>query len=251
MNMPSVRIVIVDDDPEIRDLVREYLANEGFDIREARDGEAMRALIAERVPDVVLLDLTLPGEDGLTLARSLRQDFPAMGIVMISGKEDVVDRVAGLEVGADDYIVKPFHLRELLARVRSVLRRRASSDDRLPATDSTVADPTPRQLLTFSGWILDCDRRSLVSPGGEPLELTGGEFDLLVAFASHPKRALTREQLLDYARSREAEAFDRSIDVQVGRLRRKIEQDPKRPTLIKTVRNVGYMFGADVTVTDG
>ena len=177
-----------------------------------------------------------------------------MGIVMISGKEDVVDRVAGLEVGADDYIVKPFHLRELLARIRSVLRRRDISGNSPagPAESQTaLAGTGSRQLLCFSGWILDSEQRILTSPDGELPQLTGGEFDLLVAFASHPKRALTREQLLDYSRSRDAEAFDRSIDVQVGRLRRKIEQDPKRPALIKTVRNVGYMFGADVTLTNG
>ena len=245
-------VIVVDDDPEIRDLVREYLAEEGFAVTEAKDGTALRDQIALRIPDIVLLDLKLPGEDGLTLARELRQKDPTVGILMISGKEDVVDRVAGLEVGADDYLVKPFHLRELLARVRSVLRRReagAPQGEPRAEVQPRAATPgeRPRKVFRFSDWIFDGDRRTLVSESGEAVDLTSGEFDLLAVFVGHANRALTRDQLLDYARSREAEAFDRSIDVQVGRLRRKIERDPKRPALIKTIRNIGYMFDADVT----
>ena len=255
MNTLSTKAIVVDDDPEIRDLVKEYLTDEGFVVDEAPDGAALRVLIEKNVPDIILLDLKLPGDDGLTLAREIRQKFPSVGIVMISGKEDVVDRVAGLEVGADDYITKPFHLRELLARIRSVLRRRDNGQNgRNGETPSTIrtgaesADTQLRHIMQFSDWVLDGNGRKLFSMAGTPVELTGGEFDLLVAFVSHPNRALSRDQLLDYARSRETEAFDRSIDVQVGRLRRKIEQDPKRPALIKTIRNVGYMFSADVTV---
>ena len=256
MTSTSPHVVVVDDDAEIRDIIHEYLSEEGFSVGEAPDGEVMRSLIAERVPDVVLLDLKLPGEDGLTLARALRQKHPAMGIVMISGKEDVVDRVAGLEVGADDYIVKPFHLRELLARVRSVLRRSENGEARhanmaAPAPESASSPgASPRRVYRFSDWVLDGSGRVLLSGDGAPVELTSGEFDLLATFVSHPNRALSRDQLLDYARNREAEAFDRSIDVQVGRLRRKIERDPKRPALIKTIRNIGYMFSAEVTVQD-
>lgn len=247
-------VLIVDDDAEIRNLVQEYLSDEGISVEEACDGESMRACIAESVPDLVLLDLKLPGEDGLSLARELRQNHQKLGVIMISGKEDVVDRVAGLEVGADDYLVKPFHLRELLARVRSVLRRSDNfgSVNAAPAGDLKKAigraAAEPRTIYTFSNWLLDKEGRTLESAHGEPIELTGGEFDLLVAFVAHPNRALSRDQLLDYARSRETDAFDRSIDVQVGRLRRKIEHDPRRPTLIKTVRNVGYMFSADVKI---
>jgi DNA-binding response OmpR family regulator len=253
MTISGVSVVVVDDDAEIRDLVRAYLSDEGFSVGEAADGGSMRNLIAERVPDLVLLDLRLPGEDGLTLARELRQNFPRMGIVMISGKEDVVDRVAGLEVGADDYVVKPFHLRELLARVRSVLRRRENGQSVEANQSNGVAGagPLPRKICRFSDWVLDCDGRTLSSIDGKAVELTSREFDLLVAFAAHPNRALTRNQLLDYASCGEGDAYDRSIDVQVGRLRRKIERDTKRPALIKTIRNVGYMFTADVTVSKG
>lgn len=262
MDRISGRVVIVDDDAEIRGLVDDYLTAEGFAVGQARDGAGMREHIGEGVPDVVLLDLKLPGEDGLALARELRQSFPAMGILMISGKEDVVDRVAGLEVGADDYLVKPFHLRELLARIRSVMRRKDPDQNDAQSTRDpapAAGRPSERQdsghasarcIYRFSTWILDRDGRTLVSDAGDAVDLTGGEFDLLIAFASRPNRALSREQLLDYARSGDADAFDRSIDVQVGRLRRKIERNPKRPALIKTVRNVGYMFSADVTVTE-
>jgi len=248
-------IIVVDDDPEIRDIVKEYLGAEGVDVREAKDGAALFARIEEKAPELVLLDLRLPEEDGLSLARTLRERYPDIGIVIISGKEDVVDRVAGLEVGADDYIVKPFHMREVLARMRSVLRRREGAEK----TQTLESDPAPRQpgtnggiraeLYQFSGWALCCVERTLTFQDGREVELTNGEFDLLVAFASHPKRALSRDQLLDLSRNGSSDAFDRSVDVQVGRLRRKIEQDHKRPALIKTVRNVGYLFQTEVTVS--
>lgn len=246
-------IIVVDDDPEIRDVVREYLADEGFDVREAGHGAEMFKRIEEKMPELVLLDLKLPDEDGFTLARTLREHYPSVGIVIISGKEDVVDRVAALEIGADDYIVKPFNLREVLARVRSVLRRREPPENGDP-TGVAHPDPAPGgngadgcNSFRFAGWTLNCARRTLRSPGGEEVELTGGEFDMLQAFVSHPNRALSREQLLDLARNGMSDAYDRSVDVQVGRLRRKIEEDHRRPALIKTVRNVGYMFQGDVT----
>ena len=251
----GARILVVDDDPEIRDILDEYLSDEGFVVVEAPDGETMRRLIAEDIPDLVLLDVRLPDEDGLFLARELQQSVPETGIVMISGKEDVVDRVSGLEMGADDYIVKPFHLREVLARVRSVLRRRdVTAVNGMSGKTAVAKAQSPssgnHSIYRFAGWALDEEGRGLTSPQGGAVVLTGGEFDLLLTFVSHPNRALSRDQLLDYARSREAEPFDRSIDVQVGRLRRKIERDPKRPALIKTIRNVGYMFDTEVTVTD-
>lgn len=242
MKTAALKVVIVDDDLEIRDLVRAYLTEEGFVVEEAGDGNALRVLIAKNVPDLILLDLKLPGEDGLTLARDIRQDHPNIGIVIISGKNDVIDRVAGLEVGADDYISKPFHLRELLARIRSVLRRNENGAAVPSAAPAAAAGTEPRKIHRFQGWTLDCDGRTLTAPDGRPIDLTGGEFDLLVAFVTHPNRALSRDQLLDYTYSVEADSYDRSIDVQVGRLRRKIESDSKRPVLIKTVRNVGYMF---------
>lgn len=255
MNTHKTKVIVVDDDAEIRNLVMTYLSEEGFVVYEAGDGDSMRVLISRYKPDAVLLDIKMPGEDGLTLARQLREAHPRMVILMISGKEDVVDRVAGLEVGADDYIVKPLHLRELLARLRSVLRRRDIANGEAPAPNGSTQAPAlsspGRRHYRFSGWTLDGDRRTLVSGHGKVVDLTSGEFDLLSAFVAHPNRALTRDQLLDYARHRDSAAFDRSIDVQVGRLRRKIEQNPKRPALIKTVRNVGYMLCGDVTVHDG
>lgn len=256
MATSTTRVVVVDDDAEIIDLVREYLGQEGFLVDEACDGETLRALMAKGVPDLVLLDLKLPGDDGLALARELRRDFPMVGIVMISGKEDVVDRVAGLEVGADDYIVKPFHLRELLARVRSVLRRRddtAVGGTRYRTSTPraiTSSDTVSQRLYRFCGWRLDAEKRKLESSEGTNVDLTSGEFDLLVALVLHPNQALTRDQLLDYVSGTTADVYDRSVDVQIGRLRRKIERDPKRPALIKTIRNIGYMLNSDVAVSD-
>lgn len=244
-------IIVVDDEPEIRDVVKEYLCDEGFDVREAKDGASLFGLIHQKVPELVLLDLKLPNEDGFTIARRLREQYPSIGIFIISGKEDVVDRVAGLEVGADDYLVKPFNMREVLARVKSILRRRGFGQNGKPTPHYSDAINVPErapaipETYTFSGWTLDYSRRSLVSSLGQSVELTSGEFDLLIAFVSHPNRALSREQLLDYSRNGRTEAFDRSIDVQVGRLRRKIEQDHRKPALIKTIRNVGYMFRLD------
>ena len=246
-------VLVVDDDPEIRDLVREYLSEEGFAVQEAADGETMREIIDRYMPNLIILDIKLPGKDGFSLARELRKTHSKVGILMISGKDDLVDRVAGLEVGADDYLVKPFHLRELLARVRSVLRRSeiGESINAQPANRNGGRHDTgsggPSTAYRFAGWTLDDKRRKLESADGKLVELTAGEFDLLVAFVTHPNRALSRDELLDYARSRESDSCDRSIDVQVRRLRLKIEPDPKRPSLIKTIRNVGYIFGPDVS----
>jgi two-component system OmpR family response regulator len=175
----------------------------------------------------------LPGEDGLTLARSLR-DESSIGIIILTGKGEIVDRIIGLEMGADIYLPKPFHLRELLASVKSVLRRASTRTAERPAT--------PRSRARFAGWELDLLSRELLSPSGEEVPLTTGEFDLLAAFASNPNQVLTRDQLLDLARNRDAGPVDRTIDVQVGRLRRKIENDPQKPTMIKTVRGSGYIF---------
>jgi two-component system phosphate regulon response regulator OmpR len=190
----------------------------------------MRAKLNDSV-DVILLDLVMPGEDGLTLAREIRANSD-VGIIMLTGRDDVLDRIVGLEVGADDYIAKPFHLREVLARVKSVLRRR----------EPRATSGTAREVVRFEGWRLDLARRQLVSPTGEAVELTTGEFDLLAALAKHPGRVFGREALMDLTRGRSWEAFDRTIDAQVARLRKKIETDPKKPMLIKSVRNVGYVF---------
>jgi two-component system OmpR family response regulator len=232
-------ILIVDDQREICDLVQEYLSGEGYRVSTAQDGAGMRRVMAQSPVDLVILDLMLPGEDGLTLARSLRQES-SVGIIILTGRGEIVDRIIGLEMGADDYLPKPFHLRELLARVKSVLRRASTRDtERLAA---------PRSKAKFAGWNLDLSSRELFSPAGQEVRLTTGEFDLLAAFVNNANQVLTRDRLLDLARNREAGPFDRTIDVQVGRLRRKLEDDPQRPTMIKTVRGTGYIFTPPVEV---
>jgi two-component system, OmpR family, response regulator len=244
MNQPP-HVHLVDDDPEIRSLVREYLEEEGFRVTTAQDGVRMRAVLEANPADIVILDVRLPGESGLDLALELRQtsDVP---IIMLSEKDDVVDRVTGLEIGADDYISKPFHLRELLARIHSLLRRSEARADGNKIGDD-ADDDDAGSPLRFAGWVLNRQRRELFSPDGQPVDLSTGEFNLLLAFAQRPNRILSRDLLLDIVYNREANLYDRSIDVQIGRLRRKIEADPRRPALIKTVRGVGYMLTSAVT----
>ncbi len=230
-------ILIVDDQKEICDMVQDYLSSEGYRVSTAHDGSGMRRAISQSQVDLVILDLMLPGEDGLTLARALREES-SVGIIILTGRGETVDRIIGLEMGADDYLPKPFHLRELLARVKSVLRR----------VSSRAAEKAPmhRQQARFAGWHLDLSSRELFSPTGREVRLTTGEFDLLAAFVNNANQVLTRDRLLDLARNREAGPFDRTIDVQVGRLRRKLEDDPQRPSMIKTVRGTGYIFTPSV-----
>ena len=237
-----VHILVVDDEPEISGLLDTYLSDEGYRVSVAHDGAAMREAIAQasagRAPvDLVLLDVVLPGEDGLTLARWLREHDPAIGIIMLTGRGDTIDRIVGLELGADDYVAKPFHLRELLARVKSVGRRVAKSlDDSIPVAGA--GNP----LAHFAGWRLDLNARELTAPGGESVRLTGGEFGLLATFVANANKVLSRDRLLDLCCGRQAGPFDRTIDVQVGRLRRKLKDDPQQPQFIKTVRGGGYLF---------
>lgn len=238
------RVLVVDDEEDIRELLATYLGNFGFEVAAAADGNEMRAHLAERGADLVLLDLGLPDEDGLVLARELREREDAPGIIIVTGRGQPVDRIIGLELGADDYIAKPFDLRELVARVRSVLRR-IRGDGAVPAPAA------PAERFEFDGWRIDFASRSLARPDGEPVALTTGEFDLLATFVRNPNRALSRDQLMDLLYRREAGPFDRAIDVQVGRLRRKIERDPADPALIKSVRGVGYLFAARVTPSTG
>ena len=228
-----LHILVVDDDSRIRQMLTRYFEQEGYRISVAADGLAMRAQLNDSV-DVILLDVVMPGEDGLTLAREIRASSD-VGIIMLTGRDDVLDRVVGLEVGADDYIAKPFHLREVMARVRSVLRRRRPHSDR-PAHRSND------EVIRFDGWRLDAGRRQLFSPKGEAVALTTGEFDLLSALVKRPGRVFSRETLMEHTRGRGLKAFDRTIDAQVARLRKKIEVDPKNPTLVKSVRGVGYVF---------
>jgi two-component system, OmpR family, response regulator len=227
-------IVIVDDQKEICDMVQDYLSSEGYRVSTATNGSGMRRVMDQSAVDLVILDLMLAGEDGLTLARSLREES-GVGIIILTGRGETVDRIIGLEMGADDYLPKPFHLRELLARVKSVLRRVSTR-----ATPERV--PVQRAQARFAGWHLDLSSRELFSPSGAEVRLTTGEFDLLAAFVNNANQVLTRDRLLDLARNREAGPFDRTIDVQVGRLRRKLEDDPQRPSMIKTVRGTGYIF---------
>jgi two-component system phosphate regulon response regulator OmpR len=233
------RILIVEDDREIRESVADYLGGHGYACSQAPDGKAMRAAIAQGVPDLVLLDLRLPGEDGLSLARWLR-DNHEVAIIMVTGAGDVVDRVVGLEVGADDYLGKPFDLRELLARVKSVLRRGGGKGEKRSGSGGKAAGATKR--VTIGACQLDLDTHQLIGGKGEEIPLTGMEFDLLRVFAEHPNRVLSRDQLLTLTRNREWEPFDRSIDIRIARLRRKIEADPEKPRTIKTVRGAGYIF---------
>ncbi|MDB5365812.1 MAG: DNA-binding response regulator [Rhodospirillales bacterium] len=234
-------ILLVDDDREIRSAVSHFLAEHGFRVSTAADGRAMARTMETAKIDLVILDLMLPGEDGLSLCRHLRSTS-SVPIVMLTAMGDDTDRIVGLEMGADDYLPKPCNPRELLARVKAVLRR--TRDHSAPKEERAL-------IYLFDGWRFDLGRRELTSPDTVLITLSGGEFTLLQAFVEHPRRVLTRDQLLDLARGRSALPFDRSIDVQVSRLRRKLESDPKEPALIKTVRNGGYFFAAEVMRDDG
>lgn len=233
------RILVVDDEEDIRDLLATYLIGFGFEVAAAADGPSMRVEVSRSRPDIVLLDLGLPGEDGLSLARELRAQPRPPGIIIVTGRGQAVDRIVGLEMGADDYVAKPFDLRELAARVRSVLRR--------TKVEAPPDPPAARDCFDFAGWRIDLSSRSLTRPDGAAVPLTTGEFDLLATFVRNPNRALSRDQLMELMHHREAGPFDRAIDVQVGRLRRKIERDPGEPELIKSVRGVGYLFTARVS----
>ena len=233
----SPHILIVDDDAEIRDLLARFLKKHGYRVDTAGDGRAMTKLMATARFDLVVLDLMLPGEDGLSLCRRLRVESN-MPIIMLTALGEETDRIIGLEMGADDYLPKPFNPRELLARIKAILRRAGGVAG--PTGDDRV------KLLVFEGWGLDLAKRELRDPKGVLQPLTAGEFDLLAAFVERPKRVLSRDQLLDLTKGREAAPFDRSVDVQLSRLRRKIEVDPKNPALIKTVRGGGYLLACDV-----
>lgn len=233
--MSNGRILIVDDDPKVRTLLRRCLEGEGFDVSEAKDGAEMRVRLERETISLITLDLNLGKENGLDLAREVRKD-QSVPIIMLTGKGDAIDRVVGLEVGADDYLAKPFELRELVARVRAVLRRARPVE---PSGSSG-------QRYAFEGWIFDVNRRSLTRGEGKAQELTTSEFNLLEAFVKRPHRVLSRDDIMDLLKGHDWSPLDRSIDNLVARLRKKIETDPDRPALIKTVRGVGYTFTADV-----
>ncbi|MGG5819594.1 response regulator [Falsiroseomonas sp. HW251] len=253
----SAAIIVCDDETDLREAVAEYLARRGMDVRRAEDGAVLKRLLAERPADCVVLDIAMPGEDGLSVARALRAESD-IGIVMLTAAGDVVDRVVGLEVGADDYIAKPVDLRELLARLRAVLRRREATQQALagpppaapgpapaPAATPPPAAPAPvadgKRVRMGRTW-LDLDGRRLTGADGAEIPLGPSEFALLRAFAERPGRVLTRETLLELAHNRGEEHFDRSIDVRIARIRRKVEAVPERPAVIKTIRGAGYVF---------
>jgi two-component system OmpR family response regulator len=235
----SGRILIVEDDTSVREMLAEYLGTHGYEVAQADRGAAMRETVEKSLPDVVLLDVNLPGEDGFTLARFLRERYD-VGIIMVTGSADVADRVAGLEVGADDYVVKPFDLRELRARVKSVMRRMQAHPATVPAPDAPAAMPASR--VRVGTRVLDLASRQLFATDGREIPLTGMEFDLLKVFLERPNQVLNRDQLLTLTRNREWEPFDRSIDIRIARVRRKIEGDPEHPQAIRTVRGTGYMY---------
>jgi len=233
-------ILVVDDDREIRDLLGRFLVKHGLRVSTAADGQQMLAQLKDNAVDLIVLDVMMPGEDGLTLTRNLRAGKSRVPIIMLTAMGEDVDRILGLEMGADDYVPKPFNPRELLARIKAVLRR-------FEGDGAGGQEAQAQSGVSFAGWIFDAAARTLTDPQGASVELSGGEYELLHAFVTHPGRVLSRDQLLDMARGRDAQPFDRAIDVQVSRLRKKIEPDAKTPTLIKTVRGGGYLFTPPVT----
>ena len=232
----NVSILMVEDDDEIGELISRYLKSNQMDVTIASDGGAMDAALAERAFDLLILDLNLPGEDGLSICRRLRAQ-KSLPIVMVTARGEDVDKIVGLEMGADDYLAKPFNPRELLARIRSVLRRAGAAD----------APTAQRQTYRFSGWSLDILAREVSAPNGSKMAMTGAEFDLLHAFCEHPNRVLTRDQLINLTHGPTAGPFERSIDTLISRLRQKMETDPKSPKLIQTVRSEGYIFSTQVS----
>ena len=236
-----VQVLIVDDEPEIRTLLREYFELEGYRVSEAKDGAELRVHLDKHPVTLITLDINLPGEDGFALAREIRakRNVP---IVMISGKQDPIDRIVGLELGADDYITKPFHLREVLARVRAVLRRYQPDDRKVATLDGLRSE----ECYRFSGFELFPQRRELSNANGQVIELTTAEFNLLEMFVARPARVMSRDNIMDLLKGHDWSPLDRSIDTQIARLRKKIELEPDHPKLIKTVRAIGYVFAVEV-----
>ncbi len=233
----QAHILVVDDDREIRDLLAKFLKQHNLRITTASDGREMKRALEDWAIDLVVLDVMMPGEDGLTLCRDLRASS-ALPVIMLTAMGEETDRIIGLEMGADDYLAKPFNPRELLARIKAVMRRTGQQDTTTAALDG--------ESFRFNGWEFRPEQRELLNDEGTLVSLSRGEFELLDTFVRHPNRVLNRDQLLDMARGREAIPFDRAIDVQVSRLRKKLRDEPKNPSLIKTVRGGGYMFSAKV-----
>jgi len=236
--MTDTHILIVDDDPDIRDLLSDYLSDNGFVVETSGNGTSMREKIEQSVPDIVLMDIGLPGEDGLSLTRYIREHLD-IAVIVISGAGESVDRIVGLEVGADDYLAKPFDPRELRARIKNVLKRYQTQSPKPQVQQDNFKD---ENNVNLGNCRLNLMTRQLLNHCGEEISLTSMEFDLLKTFIDRPNRPLTRDQLLNITQNRDWDPYDRSIDIRITRLRRKIENDPNKPTLLKTVRGVGYMY---------
>ena len=230
-------ILVVDDDAEIRSLLREYLQKNGYRVTVVADGKGLETAMTTARPDLVVLDLMLPGEDGFSLCRGLRARS-SVPVIMLTARGEETDRIVGLEMGADDYLAKPFNPRELLARIKSVLRRARALPENLA--------PEKASAYRFAGWTLDAATRNLTAPDGVVVPLSGTEYRLLHIFLQHPNRVLTRDQLIDLMLSRDASTFDRAIDVQVSRLRHRLREDARDPAIIKTLRSQGYVFAVPV-----
>lgn len=236
--MAAERVLIVEDDRELGDLLRQLLEKEGFDVRVVTNGRDMDAALGTAAVDIIVLDIMLPGEDGISICRRLRAAGPT-AVLMLTARTDEIDRIIGLEIGADDYLGKPFHPRELLARMRAILRR---TD---PAVCPTFESHASGQIFIFDDFRFETDARRLLK-GEEEIELSTGDFDLLLAFVTHPHRLLTRDYLMDLTKGRSWDVYDRSVDVALSRLRRKLDDNAGRPALIRTIRGSGYMFTATV-----
>jgi two-component system, OmpR family, response regulator len=244
MDRPD-HVLIVDDDRGIRELLAQYLEKNGMRVSLAANGREMRATLENGAPDLIVLDLMLPGDDGLVLCRELRAGkFRAVPVLMLTARSEETDRIVGLEMGADDYLAKPFAVRELFARIRSVLRRTRMLPPGMQVTDSAP-------VLAFGDWKLDTTARHLLDAEGTVVALSGAEYRLLRVFLDHPQRVLTRDQLLNLTQGRQADAFDRSIDLLVSRLRQRLLDDAREPRYIKTLRNEGYVFSSSVETLDG
>jgi DNA-binding response OmpR family regulator len=238
-------IMVVDDEAPAREMVGDYLKMHGFDVTLCDGGASMRQAIEKTIPDLIVLDLNMPEEDGLSIVRDLKRDGN-VPVIMLTATASAIDRVVGLELGADDYLAKPCELRELVARIRSVLRRSPSASGAGGASDLAAAQsPEPRRTVRFGTKWLDLDAHVLRDDAGMEHPLTTSEFNLLKAFAENPRRVLSRERLLDLANARDPDAFDRAIDVRVTRIRRKVEPDPGEPRIIRTIRGAGYMFSPE------
>ena len=237
---PPPELLVVDDEPALRHALTRYFGFNHFRVRAAENAAQARALVQQQTPDLVLIDVNMPGESGLSLARWLRETYPRMGVVMLTGAADSVDRIVGLEVGADDYITKPFEMREVLARLRGLLRRLGPYSH--AATAAAAPSAAAPDGVPFGDCRLDLQSHCLVGADGQVIEITAAEYDLLALFARHPDKPLNRDQIMEQGHKRGWEVFDRSIDLRIMRLRRKIERNPEKPEVLKTVRGVGYMY---------